>query len=102
MPTMTRTAWGLDTADLHEWRLYAACRGYDPAWWDLVGAARTADNRKALDVCGGCVVKRDCYDMGVRTRSWGVILGGAEFVAAGAQPRHPSTRKLRITSGGAA
>jgi hypothetical protein len=94
MPTMTRTAWGLDTdtPDLHEWRLHAACRGYDPSWWDLVGRKFTAENVKAREICAGCPVKDECEAMGKATGSWGVILAGTA---------HYGGDRARTTVGGA-
>jgi hypothetical protein len=77
MTRMSRTAWGLDTSDdQHQWRVYAACRGYDPSWWDLVGKKFTDSNRKAQEICRSCPVRSECADMAASTGSWGVILAG--------------------------
>lgn len=61
---MTRaTAWGFTTsADPRGWVVRAACRGYDPAMFDVGTHGLTAENHAALALCSGCPVRPECRD----------------------------------------
>lgn len=68
------------------WQHRAACRGMDPAWWD-VSAAIVDVNVLALRVCRGggdtprCPVIGECLSAALDARDWGVIRGGVEMPA---------------------
>jgi len=74
-----------------DWRLAAACRGHDPEMWSLSAGNRGQQYRAAHEICDSCPVTADCYDMAVRTGSWGLIYGGVDFD----KPRHRMPLQLR-------
>lgn len=55
------------------WTDDAACRGYDPAWWDgeTVGPRQDA-TEAAVRICSSCPVRLDCLDYAMRAETqWG-------------------------------
>lgn len=62
------------------WAERAACIGYPDQWWVTAGwhasRAHKADNRAAVQVCGGCPVKAQCLAEGLELGDTGVIRGG--------------------------
>jgi hypothetical protein len=72
-----------------DWRLHAACAGMDTAIFDLASILGTSIYRQAHQLCAGCPVKKQCRDMAVRTKSVGLIFGGADFGSPG-RPRRTS------------
>lgn len=82
-----RSAYDLDSDPAEAWRLDAACFGYDPDWWELIGK-ETEANRMAKRICAGCPVTADCKDMADRTHSWGLIYAGEAYYTP-ARPAKP-------------
>jgi WhiB family redox-sensing transcriptional regulator len=53
----------------------AACRGLPTEWWfptQGMNLVRTPTLRTAKELCATCAVKRECYEYGVATESWGI------------------------------
>lgn len=66
---------GLDHDD---WRVSAECGGRDPELWFDPDPLSVA-TRIALEACGVCRVRRDCYLTAVRFRETAGIWGGVNF-----------------------
>lgn len=61
-----------------DWRAASACRTADPDLFfpGAVGAAARPQVTRALLICDGCPVKRECLDFALRTREPAGIWGG--------------------------
>lgn len=96
---MGRSSWGLDSEQVMDWRVRAACRdsGYPDAWI-VVTAVPTPANRHALAKCHRCPVQAAClswYESLPPVMRQDVIAGGKRWDAKGEphrvarRPPHP-------------
>lgn len=88
---MRRSSWGMDSEQVMDWRINAACRdAIDPDAWLVSTTHLTAANRDALRVCTTCPVRKQClawYESLPRDMRLSVIAGGVRFDDAG-RPEH--------------
>lgn len=67
-----------------DWRVQAACRGEDPAKWEIQGDRLSQENREALDICAACPVREPCRDdMRAFTAATSIIAGGWSWSSTG-------------------
>lgn len=76
-----------------DWNLRAACRGADPELFDTCCAAKTVPP-DAADLCAGCPVRQQCYDLAMSTElgtaptyRFGIFGGASPAQRADAWPK---------------
>lgn len=76
-----RSAYGLDTPRVVDWRERAACRDHDPEWWSLMGPrVLSSANARAMRVCADCPVLADCAEWAdARAFDHVIVAGVARF-----------------------
>ncbi len=62
------------------WQDRAACRRSPPEWFD---AETDADAARALGVCAGCPVRRECFAAAAADRAASGVWGGVDLSAPG-------------------
>ena len=60
------------------WQDRAACRGEPPEWFD---AETDQDAARALAVCAGCPVRRECFAAAAADRAASGVWGGVDLSA---------------------
>ena len=63
-----------------DWQDRAACRGEPPEWFD---AETEQDAARALAVCAGCPVRRECFAAAAADRAASGVWGGVDLSAPG-------------------
>jgi hypothetical protein len=61
---------------MSSWRDDARCLGMNPELFELRGESANSADQRAINVCAGCRVARECLDDALDTRAWGVVRGG--------------------------
>jgi WhiB family transcriptional regulator, redox-sensing transcriptional regulator len=91
-----------------DWRKAGACLAADPDLFFPVSAGAAASNEysRALSMCDGCPVKRQCLDFAMQTGEANGIWGGTTpeeriRVLRGRNRRRPGGRTTRRESAGA-
>jgi hypothetical protein len=78
-PTLRRVVLPVSRAP-QGWQHRAACRTSPPEWFD---AETDQDAARALAVCAGCPVRRECFLAAAADRAESGVWGGADLSAAG-------------------
>jgi WhiB family redox-sensing transcriptional regulator len=78
-PAVRRVALPVSRAPQTGWQDRAACRTSPPQWFD---AETDANAAKALRVCAGCPVRRDCFGAAAADRAESGVWGGVDLSAA--------------------
>ena len=84
-----RSAYDLETPRRQHWTLRAACHGYDPEWWAVVGTKLSDANKAAMAICGRCPVKVRCKQWGIDSGAAGGVIYGGEVMPVGVQTPGP-------------
>ena len=79
-PARRRVALPVSRAPGSGWQDRAACRSEPPEWFD----AETDENAaRALAVCAGCPVRRECFAAAAADRAASGVWGGVDLSAPG-------------------
>jgi Transcription factor WhiB len=78
LPALRRVVLPVSRA-AQDWKARAACRDQLPQWFD---AGTDQDAAKALQVCAGCAVRRECFLAAVADRVTSGVRGGVDLSAA--------------------
>ena len=77
-PARRRVVLPVSRAPGGGWRDRAACKGEPPEWFD----AETDENAaRALAVCAGCPVRRECFAAAAADRAASGVWGGVDLSA---------------------
>ena len=79
-PARRRVVLPVSRAAGSGWQDRAACRGEPPEWFD---AETDQDAARALAVCGGCPVRRECFAAAAADRAASGVWGGVDLSAPG-------------------
>ena len=79
LPAVRRVVLPVSRAPQTGWQDRAACRTSPPAWFD---AETDQDAARALAVCAGCPVRRDCFLAAAADRAESGVWGGVDLSAA--------------------
>ena len=79
-PEPRRVVLPVSRAPRTGWQDRAACRTSPPAWFD---AESDEDAARALAVCAGCAVRRECFLAAAADRAESGVWGGVDLSAAG-------------------
>jgi hypothetical protein len=77
-PTLRRVVLPVSRAPQTGWQNHAACRTSPPVWFD---AESDEDAVRALGVCAGCEVRRDCFAAAMVDRAVAGVWGGIDLSA---------------------
>ena len=72
-----------DKNDVH-WRLRAACRNSDPELF-MPRTRFHPEFKVAVQICQGCEVRSQCYELGLQGRETTGVFGGVLFQSNGEQ-----------------
>ncbi len=79
-PALRRVVLPVSRAPRTGWQDRAACRTSPPGWFD---AESDQDAARALAVCAGCAVRRECFLAAAADRAQSGVWGGVDLSAAG-------------------
>jgi len=86
---MNRTAYGLGTDPVDNWRREALCAQADPDLWVIPTGTGGRPVKKAIEICGRCPVRIPCRDEHLALPTVGVVAGGWAFYSGTGSPPRP-------------